>query len=159
MQDLIDEQTQKVFEWSGAKKHSAAKVPVDGVLTTNDEQTSVLSLELPLPPRPERPAPHTILITVVDRSGSMRSYWNSQVVPALNSLAQIVWNQESAITGHVITYATTISNIDLNTRAGFQVRDQHLCPLFFFFSVQSSLIGFILKDVKHTNDFSIVIST
>jgi hypothetical protein len=120
MQDLVDEETQSVFEWAGAKKSEASKVPVDGVLTSNDDSTSVLSLELSLPPRAEQVTPHTLLITVVDRSGSMRSYWGGQVVPALNSMAQIVWNAEDKMTGHIITYATTVSGIDLGSRAAFQ---------------------------------------
>lgn len=122
MQDLVDEETQQIFEWVGAKKVPAAKVPVDGVLTTNDDETSVLSIELQAPPAPERPAAHTLLITVVDRSGSMSKFWAPQVVPALNSTAQIIWNNETTMTGHMLTYATEVTQLDLKTRASFQVR-------------------------------------
>jgi len=123
MQDLVDEETQQIFEFAGAKKSTAAKIPVDAcIMTSNDDKMSLLSMEIPLPVRPARAPPHTLLITVVDRSGSMSSYWHPQVVPALNSLAQIAWNQESMMTTHIITYATTISTIDMDSRAAFQVR-------------------------------------
>lgn len=121
MQDLVDEETQKIFQWDYSPKEPAAQVPVDGVLTENDKDTALLSLELPLPSIPARPPPHTLLITVVDRSGSMRSYWNSQVVPALNSLAQIAWDQLDMITPHIITYATQTSTISMSSRHQFQV--------------------------------------
>lgn len=147
MQDLVDEETQQIFEWVGAKKTAAARVPVDGVLTTNDDDTSVLSIELQAPPAPDRPNPHTLLITVVDRSGSMLKYWTPQVVPALNSTAQIIWNNESHITGHMLTYATTVTKLDLSGLTAFRVR----IHLFAFFTVHFVMSCVYSRSVHSTN--------
>ena len=122
MQDLVDEETQQIFEWPGAQKSTSAasKTPVDGVLTASDDRNGILSMSLNLPPRAEQKKPHILLVTVVDRSGSMRGYWDSQVLPALNSMAQIAWNLEGEVTSHILTYATNISTISLGSRAAFQ---------------------------------------
>lgn len=132
MQDLVDEESQTVFEWQSAKSSATAKVPVDGVLSLNADDTALLSLNLSLPKVEAAKPPHTVLVTVVDRSGSMKSYWHSQVVPALNSLAQIAWNQEEVMSSHIITYATTTSNISLASRQLFEVRSHFRLFLFCF---------------------------
>jgi hypothetical protein len=126
MQDLVDEETQQIFEWPGAKK-KASKTPVDGVLTCSDDHSGILSVSLDIPPRVEQKKPHILLVTVVDRSGSMRHFWDSQVVPALNSMAQIAWNLEEDVTSHIITYATAVSTISLSSRAAFNVRHTFSC--------------------------------
>lgn len=122
MQDLIDEETQTLFAWQTAAKSEASKIPVDGVLSVNLDDSALLSLTLTAPVVQDVKPPHTVLVTVVDRSGSMKPFWASQVVPALHSLAQIAWNHEDTMTSHIITYATTTSNVSLASRNVFEVR-------------------------------------
>lgn len=135
MQDLVDEETQKVFEWQApsSKAKASPPVPVDGVLTCGGDDSAILSIELPLPELEKTIEKHTILVTVLDRSGSMSPYWARQVVPAMNSLADIAWASEDVMTSYILTYATSTSQITLAARHEFMVRKK-------FFSLSNPIL-------------------